>query len=139
MIDKILVPVDGSENSLKALRYACWLNQKFEAEISVLYVVNVPYTGESAFLHIDYLLEEGGKVLAKAREAVKQEKCAVARFDLRQAIGNPGHEIVKFGKEGDFSLIVVGATGHTALSHLLMGSVSDMIAHHAACPVLIIR
>lgn len=139
MIDKILVPVDGSENSLKALRYACWLCRKVEAQISVLYVVNVPYTGESAFVHIDSLLEEGGKVLAKAREAVKEEKCPVARYELRQGIGNPAHEIVKFGKEEGFSLIVVGATGHTALSHLLMGSVSDMIAHHASCPVLIIR
>lgn len=139
MIDKILVPVDGSENSLKALRYACWLCQKVEAKISVLYVVNVPYTGESAFLHIDSLLEMGQKVLEKARETVKEEKCAVAHFELRQGIGNPGHGIIKFGKEGDFSLIVVGATGHTALSHLLMGSVSDLVTHHAACPVLIIR
>lgn len=139
MIDKILVPIDGSENSLKALKYACWLVQKATAKITVLYVVNIPYTGESAFLHMDSLLDAGRKILEKARKTVKDEKCTVARYELRQGTGNPGHEIVRFSKEGNFSLIVVGATGHTALSHLLMGSVSDLVTHHASCPVLIIR
>ncbi len=139
MADKILVPVDGSENSLKGLRYACWLAGKLGAVITVVYVVNVPYTGESAVLHVDSLIAAGRKVLEEAEKAVTKEGSKGAHYELRQGIGNPAHEIVKMCKEGDFSLIVVSATGHTALSHLLMGSVSDAVVHYAPCPVVVVR
>jgi nucleotide-binding universal stress UspA family protein len=136
---KILVPVDGSENSEKGLRYACWLANKLGATITVLYVVAIPYTGESALFHIDQLETAGRMVLEEAKKIVKEENCAQAHYELRQGIGNPGHEIVKFSKEMNFSLIVMSAKGHTALGHLIMGSVSDMVVHQAPCPVLIVR
>lgn len=139
MMEKILVPVDGSENSEKGLRYACWLARQVGATIIVVYVVNVPYTGDSAVLSIRSLISAGRRVLEKAKKIADEEKCVQTRFYLRQGIGNPGHEIVKLAKEGDFSIIIMSATGHTALSHLLMGSVSDMVVHHAPCPVLIVR
>lgn len=139
MIDKILVPIDGSENSEKGLRYACWLAGKVGATITVLYVVTIPYTGESAFFHIEPLEAAGRTILERAKKIAKEENCVRAHFVLRQGAGNPGHEIVTLSKEGNFSLIVMSARGHTALTHLLIGSVSDMAVHHAPCPILIVR
>jgi len=146
-MDKILVPVDGSENSKKSLMYACWLASKVGASVTVLHVVTIPYTGESAFFHIDPFEAAGRKILEEAKKIVarmraREEGCEQT-YELRQGTGNPGHEIVKLSNEGRFSLIVMGARGHTLLTHIMesvrMGSVSDLVVHHAPCPVLIIR
>jgi len=139
MVEKLLVPFDGSENSKKGVKYACWLANKVGAQVTVLYVVNVPYTGESAFLHLESLIEDGRKILETAKKILKEENCAPAQYELRQGIGNPAHHIVKFCTEGGFSLIVMSARGHTPLTHLVIGSVSDSVVHNAPCPVLIVR
>jgi nucleotide-binding universal stress UspA family protein len=139
MADRILVPFDGSENSEKGLKYACLLANKLGATITVLYVVNIPSTGDSAVLNIRSLISEGRKVLETAKKIVEEENCVHARYYLRHGVGNPAHEIIKLSKEGAFSTVVMSATGHTALSHLLMGSVSDTVVHHAPCTVVIVR
>jgi universal stress protein A len=136
---KILVPIDGSENSEKGLRYACWLASKVEASITVLHIVAIPYTGESAVFHIEPLEDTGKKILKRAKKLLDDEKCVDAHFVLREGSGNPGHEIVRFGEEENFSLIVMSAKGHSALAHLLMGSVSDTVVKHAPCSVLIVK
>lgn len=141
-MDKILVPVDGSENGEKSFRYACWLARKVGATITVLHVISIPYTGESASFHIGSLEAAGRKILDEAKKIAKDESC-VQTYEVRLGTGNPGHELVKLNKEGKFSLIVMGARGHTLLTHLIesvsMGRVSDLVVHHATCPVLVIR
>lgn len=138
MINKILVPIDGSENSEKGLRYACELASKVGATITVLHIVTIPYTGESAVFHIEPLEDAGKMILERAKKLLK-EKCAGAHFVLKEGSGNPGHEIVKFAEEENISLIVMSAKGHSALAHLLLGSVSDMVSKHAPCPILIVK
>lgn len=138
MINKILVPIDGSENSEKGLRYACELASKVGATITVLHIVTIPYTGESAVFHIEPLEDAGKMILERAKNLLK-EKCAGAHFVLKEGSGNPGHEIVKFAEEENISLIVMSAKGHSALAHLLLGSVSDMVSKHAPCPILIVK
>jgi universal stress protein A len=140
MTEKILVPVDGSENSEKGLRYACRLADKLKARVTILYVVTIPYTSTEQVLDVRPFIKDGQLILERAKKIVEGEKCASAVYELNQGgIGNPGNEIVKFGKEGAFSMIVMSARGHTALTHLLIGSVSDMVVHHSHCPVLIVR
>ena len=138
MTDKILVPVDGSENSEKGLKYACELASKVGATITVIHIVSIPYTGESAVFHIEPLEDAGKMILERAKKLLK-EKCAGAHFVLKEGSGNPGHEIVKFAEEENISLIVMSAKGHSALAHLLLGSVSDMVSKHAPCPILIVK
>jgi nucleotide-binding universal stress UspA family protein len=139
-IDKILVPIDGSESSEEALRYACNLASRLEASVTVLYVVNTPYIGDSPsmFSEVDSLLAEGRRVLEAARKTGLVEGYAGMHFELRQGIGNPGHEI-KFCEEGSFSLVVMSARGRTPFTHLLIGSVSSTVVQHAICPVLVVR
>jgi nucleotide-binding universal stress UspA family protein len=139
MLNKILVPIDGSKHSEKGLKQACWLASKVDGTITVLYVVPIPFTGESAGLPIEPLLEAGQKVLEKAKKIVKNEKCKCTDFVLREASGNAGHEIVKYAEEKKYSLIVMSAKGHSALKHLLLGSVSNTVTKHAPCSVLIVK
>lgn len=143
MVKKILVPVDGSKNGEKSLRYACRLADKLGASITVLHVVTIPRGREDESIDIERITKRldawGQEVLDEAVQIGNEEGCTELIREMRQGIGNPGHEIVKFLQEGDFSLIVMGARGHTLLTHLLLGSVSDVVVHHAPCPVLIVR
>lgn len=139
MINKILVPVDGSENSEKGLKYACSLAKKVGATVTVLHIVSIPYTGESIAFQIAPLEDAGRMILKRAKSLLKEEECVDAHFVLREGSGNPGHEIVKFVEEENISLIVMSAKGHSALAHLLLGSVSDMLVKHAPCPILIVK
>jgi universal stress protein A len=138
MINKILVPVDGSENGEKGLMYACWLARKVGASITVLHVVSIPYTGESAVFQIEPLEDAGRMILSGAEKLIK-DKCVDAHFVLRNGSGNAGHEIVKFANGENFSLIVMSAKGHSSLAHLLMGSVSETVTKHAPCSILIVK
>lgn len=138
MINKILVPVDGSKNGEKGLKYACWLANKLDASITVLHIVSVPYTGESAVFQIEPLEKVGRMILTNSEKLIK-DKCSDAHFILRNGSGNAGHEIVKFAEEEIFSLIVMSAKGHSSLAHLLMGSVSELVTKHSTCPVLIVK
>lgn len=139
MIDKILVPIDGSKNSEKSLQYACWLAGKVEAKITVLYVVPIPIDGQSAGLPIQPLVDAGEMILEKAKKIVNKENCEGVDFVLRQNPGNAGHEIVKYGQEKNFSLIVMNAKGHSTIKHLLLGSVSETVTKYATCSVMIVK
>lgn len=139
MINKILVPVDGSINSEKGLRYACWLANEVGGTITVLYVVPVPFAGESAAFPLEPLEDVGQMILNNAKKLLRNEKCLDADFVLRYGSDNAGHEIIKFGEENNISLIVMSAKGHSALKHLLLGSVSDRVSKHASCSVLIVK
>ena len=138
MITKILVPIDGSKNSEKGLKYACWLAGKVDAEITVLHVVSIPYTGESIAFQIAPL-EDAGREILKHAEKLIEEKCAKAKYVLREGTGNAGHEIVTYAKDNHFSIIIMSAKGHSALAHLFMGSVSETVSKHAPCSILIVK
>ncbi|MEJ2240523.1 MAG: universal stress protein [Candidatus Bathyarchaeota archaeon] len=139
MINEILVPFDGSENSEKGLRYACWLASKVKGTITVLYVVQIPVDGESIGLPIKPLVDAGQMILNKAKDIMENEKCTNTKFVLREASGNAGHEIIKFSKEMNCSLIIMSAKGHSALKHLLLGSVSETVTKYAPCSILIVK
>src|SRR5262249_7275544 len=78
-----------------------------------------------------------------AREALER----VARADnlkhlsVRREVreGTPFYEIIRFAKEGDVDLIVMGTHGHSGLTHVLLGSVTEKVVRKALCPVLTIR
>ena len=139
MINKILVPVDGSENSEKGLKYGCWLASKVGASITVMHVVTIPYTGVSAVFQMIEPLEDAGKMILERSKKLIKSKCTDAHFVLRTGRGNAGHEIVKFAQGGNFSLIVMSAKGHSKLAHLLLGSVSETVTKHANCTILIVK
>ncbi len=86
MIDKMLVPVDGSEHSLEGLKYACRLASKVGAEITVLHIVSIPYTGEIAVFHIKPLEDAGRMMLESAKKVANEEKCVGTHFVLREGV-----------------------------------------------------
>ena len=141
-IKKILVPIDFSECSKKALKYAVPLAKQHDAAITLLYVIpNVPYAN-GEYGAIDYAsVEDELSVTGKnqlARFAAAELQNGV-RAETLVRIGSAAIEIISAAKSLAADLIVVSTHGRTGLKHVLLGSVAEHIVRHAPCPVLVVR
>jgi len=129
-MSKILVAVDGSEDSKKALRYAVQLSSKFKADSALLNVQQ-----STLFkLKPDVTKDVGERILSEASNEAKG-----AKFDKKVEFGNPAETIINVAEKGKYDLIVVGKRGLGAVKRFFLGSVSDDVSHHAKCSVLIVR
>jgi nucleotide-binding universal stress UspA family protein len=152
---KILVPLDGSEHSDRALKAALQIAAKFDGKITLLHVYSVTVTPvvipEPTTLNptgvpiatsaevskmVDAARDAGKKILKDAELKVRAENLEVETM-LRE--GNSSQEIVKAAKDGEFDLIVIGARGVHRIRDLLMGSVTEGVVKHASCPVLVVK
>jgi nucleotide-binding universal stress UspA family protein len=155
LFEKILVPLDGSEHSLKALEIATQIAKKFEGKITLIHIYSVAIrpvimpepttltpplipamTPEEVSKAVEATRKAGASILADGEQKVKAEKVQV-ETTLRE--GHTVQEIVKTAKEGKFDLIVIGGRGISKIRELLLGSVTDGVIHHAACPVLVFK
>jgi nucleotide-binding universal stress UspA family protein len=143
-IKRILVPVDLSPNSLRALDHAVDLAKPFKAELAVLFVVEpiyyaVPdFTGGAAAM--GGVLDEQRRS-ARAQLARLEQRYAKRRVKLRTHLqtGTPYQAIVDTAKQLRTDLIVMATHGRTGVTHLLMGSVAERVVRLATCPVLTLR
>lgn len=141
MPGRILVGVDGSEGSLRALRWAVEEAAVRGAVVVAMAVWQSPY---------DYMIGDGGiygpvdekKLIEAAREALTKAIATVAaehpdvRIEPLVVEGDPAEVLCERAQDAD--LLVVGSRGHGVFSGLLLGSVSSKCAHHCRRPVLIV-
>ena len=134
----ILVPLDGSEYSQKALLQACDLAKNFQSNLILIYVVDKPRSlnllDRKEYLGI--LRKFGDKVLVKGRETAKKEGLDVTTI-MKE--GNITNEIVKIAKIKNCNLIIVGNKGLGATARFFLGSVSNKLANSCPCSILIVK
>lgn len=145
-IRRILVPVDFSEPSQRALDYAAELARPFGAAIEVLHVAEVPAFVPSASLPearasdlslVTLVRESADKMLTEFVVAAAARGVVVQASRLE--LGSPARVITEVAAAGDYDLIVLGTHGRTGLTRALMGSVAERVVRHAPCPVLSVR
>ncbi|MBS0205496.1 MAG: universal stress protein [Planctomycetes bacterium] len=137
-VRRILFPTDFSEPARHAQKYATTLAEKFGAELHVIHVVPEVIMPATDTISV-WTLPEGSM---KAQvDSAEQQLIAVAGADAIRCVtvGFPVEEIMKYAKEHDIDLLVVGTHGHTGLSHLLLGSVAEKLVRLASCPVLTVH
>jgi len=146
MIDfkRVLAPTDFSESSEEALRQACWLAERFGAELHVLHVLTeiVPTGPDPLMMPVmpPQFYQDDENRAQKALEGVIKpswEKPASVKTAVRW--GSAAEAIVDYATEQGIDLIVISTHGRTGLSHILLGSVAERIVREAPCPVLTIR
>jgi len=142
-IDKILIAIDFSDNSTYAFDYALTLAKQFNAELTLLHVINEPvdlrgfYVPHISFEQLEKEIETGA---ASMLEKFCQEKLKdFTRYETSIVSGIPYEEIIRNAQETDASLIVLGTHGRTGLDHLIFGSTAERVVRGSACPVLTIR
>ena len=134
----ILVPLDGSENSQKALLQACDLAKNQQANLILVYVVDKPISlnllDRKEYLGI--LRKFGDKVLIKGKQIAKNQGLDVTTV-MKE--GNITNEIVKFAKIKKCNLIIVGSKGLGKTARFFLGSVSNKLASNSPCSILIVK
>lgn len=146
-IERILVPVDFSESSEKALRYGFEIARDRGSTLHVLHVINQRIIDAiqdmSAKGYKGEFVEVFKKVVAERREELDRFVPASMRetvpVEIEVRKGKPAEEVIGFAKEKRIDLIILGTSGRSALEAALVGSVARNVSNHAPCPVLLVR
>jgi len=155
LFERILVPLDGSEHSLRALRIAIQIAKRFDGKITLLHVYSVgvrpivmpepttltppsvPIMAPADFSKVvEAARKAGNTILADGENKVKAEGVQVETL-LRE--GRTVQEILKVARNSKCDLIVMGARGISKIREMLLGSVSDGVIRNAPCPVLVTK
>lgn len=134
---RIVLATDGSEDAALATRSAVDLSNETGADLHVVHVwQSVPSARFEGFIRAERE-REARDLLAVQAEKMVSGGGTVARVHLRY--GSPVDEILDSRDELEADLIVIGSRGLGPVKRLALGSVSEGIAHHAPCPVLVLR
>jgi nucleotide-binding universal stress UspA family protein len=149
LIKNILVAVDGSDNSERALDFALDLANRYSAHLTILNVSESPamgavpleptsVSGDSMVLFSKDLRVLHENILSKSVTHAKELNPTVSvSSKLRE--GDPASEIVAEAEEFEFDLVVVGHRGESRVKEIFLGNISEKVSHLALCPVVIVR
>ena len=143
-VTRVLVPVDFSEHSTRALDCAKTLAEKFGAALHLVTVVPDPFLLPDPgprYVPLPEGYVEGLRHDAEShvRRLLTQAEERKLRAQSNVAFGNPYREIMDYVKRASIDLIVMGTHGRGGVAHLLMGSVAEKVVRTAPCPVLTVR
>jgi nucleotide-binding universal stress UspA family protein len=125
-IPKILLPVDGSEHSRRAMQFAGCLGASLGKSLMGVTLLHVNAEGKGKRIEdkIGPFIDEGEKILRDLGTEVEIEKLAVT--------GDPAQEIIRIANEGKFSAIIMARRGLSEMKGILMGSVTNKVIHSAS-------
>ncbi|MEN6391768.1 MAG: universal stress protein [Syntrophomonas sp.] len=142
MVNRILVPSDGSEYSRRALSTAIDYARAFDAEIELLHVVSQPPTHMYDFTVKEYyplseeqVAEIGLKVFAATLKGLDAGNITVK---TKVITGYPSEEILHEMRR-DIDLVIMGSRGHRPLTGALIGSVTQRVMAESHCPVMVVK
>lgn len=137
MYKKILLAVDGSENSLRATEYAVELAKLSGGKVDLINVIDF---NEARSEMIQTRQSEVGEF---RRERYQSAVDLLEENGLKNEVfvfyGNPGIVIVDHAKENDYDVILIGSRGLNKLQEMVLGSVSNRVVQKALCPVLVVK
>jgi nucleotide-binding universal stress UspA family protein len=141
-LKKILVPIDFSGCSKKALQYAIPFARQFGASLVLLHVVQVNYAVGGEFAAMDYPLAE-----KELRDFSEKQLAVLAREEIPAGVpaatavrtGVPVQQIIEAARELEIDVIILSTHGHTGLKHVLLGSTAENVVRRAPCPVLVVH
>jgi nucleotide-binding universal stress UspA family protein len=139
MFTRLLHANDGSEHAFNALALALKIAKQSGAELHMISVEEIDYLPET----MGDIREETG-VAARRFHGVVNRSRAMAQdcevtLKTHVVAGHPVRDIVDLARDLKADLLVVGASGHSALYDRMVGSRADRIVHLAPCPVLVVR
>jgi nucleotide-binding universal stress UspA family protein len=156
MFHKVLVAIDSSENGHHVFDEALTLVKAIGGSLMLLHVLSSEekgspnismvgfgyyptIAGELAELHQQQWAEYESQGMEMLRSYAAQASAADVTVELSQNLGRPGRTICAVAHTWGANLIVMGRRGHSDLTELLLGSVSNYVLHHAPCSVLAIQ
>ena len=139
---KILLPVDGSQGALEAVRHAIGLMRSgLQASFVVANVQEPASLYEVVVAHDAEVIEQVSAAAAahSLESAQALLRAAGAVFESETAAGDPGHMLVEIAERFECDMVIMGARGVGALRSALLGSVSNSVLHGANVPVMVVK
>lgn len=138
MYKKMLVAVDGSENSMRAAKHAAHIASLSEnCSVTIIYVADYSkIQSDVLYESLDQLKEENRKKVIPA-EQIFQNKNIPYTVEILQGV--PGQTIVNYANKQQFDILIIGSRGLNALQKMVLGSVSHKVVKGANCPVLVVK
>jgi len=141
MFSKILVPVDGSDNSFRAFDQALLIAKGTGAQVTAIHVVESPptvYVESQRLLNelLSNYKRESAKILDKCEEIAGRSGI---KIDTVLAEGDPASSITGYAQNEGFQLVVIGSRGLGRLKEMVLGSTSSKVLHHAKCSVMVVK
>ncbi len=141
-LKRILVPIDFSAQSRKAMQYALSFAKQFNAEVLLLYIIEMTPLPAPPLMVVEdettqsAMHESAAKELAQWRNEISSQ--VRVKASVRNGV-SPQAEIVNAATEGNIDLIILGTHGRTGLAHFLIGSTAERAVRHTPCPVMVVR
>ena len=146
MFKNILIAIDGSEHSKKAQKFACDLANKYEAYLTILHVAYNAAQSHAMVLGSSAMIYQGNQkeldemaqvVMDAAREIAVVAGCKDTKFQVEQ--GAPAEQILRYSRDNNIDMIVLGSRGLGDVAGFLQGSVSHKVNHLSECTCITVR
>src|SRR6266487_1723683 len=140
-IDNVLVPLDFSRASLKALEYALPFAERFGAKLHLVHAFDYDYP-MSTFSAMPLAIPEA-EIATRAKrrleDVAKKYGIALPPENCHVVKGRAYHAVCQLARKLKTDLIITTTRGHTGLRHVFLGSTAERIVQHAPCGVLVVR
>jgi len=142
LFERILVPIDGSQLSLKAAKQGIYIAKRLESEVVFLYVIDVRMIETSSLTGTDQgilrtrLRNVAERYLNEAAKLAEEENIM---FQNRIREGLPAEDILKEIEEEKIDLVIMGSKGMSGAHRVIIGSTAEEVVRWSPCPVLIVK
>jgi nucleotide-binding universal stress UspA family protein len=139
MFDKILVAIDGSQASEKALAAAIDLATHYQVELTAIGVVELP--------EVVGMIDEVDEMQQTIEGRFKDIGAAAVQYARSRGIslhwvtvrGHAADAIVRYAENEGINLVVLGQHGHSRIARFFLGSTTDRVSEHCPCTVMIVK
>jgi universal stress protein A len=142
-INKVLVPIDFSDYSKNALKYAVNFAKHFNAEMILIYVVEpIIYPSDFSMGQIavpTINMEMDKRASEELEKLANKEISKDLRVKTLVKTGKPFIEIIETASQENVDIVIISTHGHSGVEHILFGSTAEKVVRKAPCPVLTIR
>jgi nucleotide-binding universal stress UspA family protein len=132
MFSRMLAPVDGSDNSHRALDAALFLSEKLGAKVTAIHLMEdlpvLHFQSEKLLRDTGAYKKENQLILSKCSEIATEKELTI---DTKLLQGNPSSAILDFCEQDKHDIIVIGSRGRGKFKELVLGSVSSKVLHHS--------
>jgi len=137
----ILIPCDGSDSALRAVRYAASLAKEIsDLQLELLNVQDpLPQKVHAALSEQEIALWQAGEADLIVQPAKQILDAAGVRYQVRSRVGSPANEIAQHARETQCDAIIMGTRGLGAVANLMIGSVATKVIHLVEIPVTLIK
>jgi nucleotide-binding universal stress UspA family protein len=139
MFERILVAVDGSDHSMRAVVAAKDLAQKSNGEVRVVHVHEREFPAVRGAVGTAETPAQAGRLVERYVKELEAGGVSTSGDARASGLGGAAREILHSAEEFDAGLVIMGTRGLSDFAGLLLGSVAHKVIHHARCPVMVVR